>query len=253
MRKLYVLIPVLNEAENIPRLIDGISKWKLELTDIDFQFIFINDGSTDQTKNLLEKFSSSHPIHVLNHTERSGPGMAFATGFTHLSKIVQKHDLVVTMEGDNTSRPNILKIMLGRVDREDAEIVLASPYAYGGGMSNTSLFRVILSHIANGLMKIVLKFNGINTFSSFYRMYTGDAILRLQKTYGAGIIESSGFECMVELLYKILQSKFSLSEVPMQLDTSLRAGKSKMRVMRTIRGYLKIMRIKNKWNQTEPS
>lgn len=237
----------MNEAENIPRLVNSLQKWNEGMPEFIFQFVFIDDGSTDNTSAVAKTFSEKINLTVLKHEVNKGPGAAFATGFSFLSDKLSKEDLVVTMEGDNTSRPEVLKIMLGRVEREGAEVVLASPYAYGGGMTNTSFFRVLLSHVANGLMKILLNFKGINTFSSFYRLYTGETVLQLQKKYGAGIVETKGFECMVELLYKIILFEFSLSEVPMKLDTALRAGKSKMKVMRTIRGYFRIILIKNKW------
>lgn len=247
MKTIFVLIPVLNESPNINRLAAEISKWNQEIQDHSFQFIFINDGSTDNTPELLKSLEKTMPVHTLHHAQKMGPGKAFATGFTFLSGKISEQDLVVTMEGDNTSRPHILKMMIGRVEREGNEVVLASPYSFGGGISNTSFLRTFLSHGANSLMKIALNLRGINTFSSFYRLYTGSAVLALQKKYGPGIIESAGFECMVELLFKIVQLQLPLSEISMRLDTSLRAGKSKMNVLRTMRGYLRLMLTKNRW------
>ena len=88
---------------------------------------------------------------------------------------------------------------------------------------------------------------GIATVSSFYRLYRGSVIVNLQRCYGPGIVERAGFECMVELLLKMVYLRTSISEVPMTLDTSLRAGKSKMNVLGTIWGYLWLWRDGRRW------
>jgi dolichol-phosphate mannosyltransferase len=100
---------------------------------------------------------------------------------------------------------------------------------------------MLLSHIANGMIKSFLDIHGIHTMSSFFRSYRGSVILQLQKRWGSRILERNGFECMIELLKKITLQGNSITEVPMRLDTSLRKGKSKMKVLRTIRGYFAVM------------
>jgi len=71
----------------------------------------------------------------------------------------------------------------------------------------------------------------------------------LQGSYGPGIIERTGFECMVELLIKTVLLKASVSEVEMLLDSSQRIGKSKMKILRTIRGYFSLVPLRFKWSR----
>src|SRR6202011_5836974 len=105
----------------------------------------------------------------------------------------QEDDWVVTMEGDNTSRHELLRQMLTRT-HEGYDIVLASPYCYGGGISNTAPSRVFLSHFANAFLKGCVDIHGLFTMSSFFRVHRGSALRRLQACYGPGIIERWGFE-----------------------------------------------------------
>jgi len=86
----------------------------------------------------------------------------------------------------------------------------------------------------------LLGLNGFLTVSSFFRLYTGKSIILLQKKFGKNIIEHAGFECMIELLVKITLLNIPASEVPMILDTSLRKGKSKMKIIKTIFGYFHV-------------
>jgi dolichol-phosphate mannosyltransferase len=140
------------------------------------------------------------------------------------------------MEGDNTSNIDTINHMLTR-RREGYDVVLASPYLYSGKITQVDFFRVILSQVANTMVKLVLGIKGILTFSSFFRLYNGRTILKLQQEYGQRIIYCTGFEAMVELLAKLVRMEARISEVESSVDWSKRAGKSKMKIIKTVFGY----------------
>jgi dolichol-phosphate mannosyltransferase len=165
-----------------------------------------------------------------------------------LSEIVADDDYVLTIEADNTSRIDLFDVMKRRSD-EGYDVVLASPYAYGGSIVHTTPVRVAVSHIANAFVKEFLGIHGLLTVSSFFRLYRGSAIRSLQRHYGPGILECAGFECMVELVLKMVYLRMSISEVPMILDSSRRVGPSKMRVGRTAAGYMGLFVRKQAWRR----
>jgi dolichol-phosphate mannosyltransferase len=244
---LYVLVPMLNEAPNLPTFIASMRQMASELpAHITPRVLIIDDGSTDGTGDTAARLAAGLHLTVLRHDRKRGPGCAFATGFAQLASIVSRDDYVTTMEGDNTSRLELLSTMFVRM-REGYDVILASPYLYGGAIEHTTTWRVILSRIANVFVKEVLGLTGIATVSSFYRLYRGSVVLDLQRCYGPGIVERAGFECMVELLLKIVYLRTTISEVPMTLDTSLRAGSSKMRVLQTIWGYVRLWQDARRW------
>lgn len=247
-QRVFLITPVLNEVENLPNLTGSWRNLTLELNKYEFHFILVDDGSNDNTGNEAQNSCKDLNFTLLRHDTNKGPGYAFGTGFEYLSKIITPLDLIVTIEGDNTSRMETLQIMLERILREDVDVAFASPYAYGGGFQNTSFFRVLMSHFGSGITKIFLNIHGIHTFSSFFRAYKGSVIIELQKHYGNRIIEFNGFECMIELLKKLIIHGFSISEVAMKLDTSLRKGKSKMKVLKTSLSYFKVYSSAKKWN-----
>lgn len=245
--KLYIVVPVFNEAANVGRLINGLSSLKSELSDeFDVHSIFVDDGSSDATISRIEAASEKLAVSILRHETNRGPGAAFATGFAFLRGRLSPKDWVVTMEGDNTSDLSTLRQMLVR-RLEGYDVVLASPYAYGGGFSNTAWHRVLLSHCANGLAKLVLGIHGIHTLSSFFRLYSGRVICTLYNSYGDGIIELSGFEGVVELLHKLVQIDATMSEVPMKVDRTKSMEPSKMKVFRTIAGYFHVFARSRSW------
>ena len=244
--KFYIIVPAFNEVENLDRLFSSVMKLKDEFPYLDLIFILVDDGSTDGTGSRAIELSKGLAFVLLTHEKNIGPGKAFGTAFSYLYNKIEDSDWAMTIEGDNTSRLELVKQMFTRV-KEGYDVILASPYLYGGGITNTTTLRVILSHIANAIVKEFLGIHGIVTMSSFFRLYTGRSINSLQKQYGHSIIEREGFESMIELLLKMIYLKFSISEVAMLLDSSLRKGKSKMKILRTIYGYLTLWLEMNKW------
>lgn len=245
-RSLYIVVPVLNEAPNLARLFDGLRATAHEAATFDVSLVLVDDGSTDDTPRLAHELSKGLDLTVLTHDTNRGPGHAFGTAFAHLASRVRPDDLVVTMEGDNTSRTELIAAMLARVE-EGHDAVFASPYMYGGGIVHTHPARVMLSHVANMFVKEFLGVHGLLTVSSFFRLYRGAALRRLQECYGDRVVERDGFESMVELVLKMMYLRMSISELPMVLDTTMRAGRSKLNTRRTALGYFALFRCKRAW------
>ncbi len=245
----YIIVPVLNEVPNLPRLTAAFRALEQRFAnDYDIQFVLVDDGSTDDTANVASQLSEGLQLTVLHHEQNQGPGRAFATAYAHLTVALREGDWVATMEGDNTSRHELLGQMMTR-SQEGYDVILASPYAYGGGIENTNIIRILLSHVANAFLKGVIGIHGIHTMSSFFRLHRATAIVRLQRLYGPGIIEHPGFDGVVEMLMKMVTLRMTISEVPMLLDTSRRIGKSKMKVLRTIFNYLTLIRDRHAWTR----
>lgn len=239
---LHILIPVFNEEENMDYLVRTLSN--LDKEDIPYRkaFYLLNDGSTDDTvksfSTLCEEFSLEHRVLSLPHNQ--GPGAAFRLGFQTLAQEMKEGDLALTMEGDNTSKAELIKTMIHRLKTEAYDVVLASPYSYGGGFKQTGALRIFLSHMANALTKIFLKIHGINTFSSFFRLYSYEALTKYGRKYSHDLIHFNGFESMVEMLAKFVYLELKISEVPMVVDWTHRKGKSKLKVFKTSRNYFKL-------------
>ena len=169
-----------------------------------------------------------------------GPGAAFNTAFEQIfSKNYNDDDLVVTLEGDATSDPKTLQRMLKRTEEGDG-LILASPYLYGGGFSYVEGYRLLLSHIANFLYKLILNIHGLATISCFYRVYRLGALKKIKFMFNESVVTCKGFECAAEIVMKATRCKISITEVPFQVDWSRRKGKSKMKIFKTIWGYFKM-------------
>jgi dolichol-phosphate mannosyltransferase len=238
--KLHVVVPAYNEAGNVDAFLRSIGERLLPLA-LPHRIVVVDDGSTDGTGDLCRQAAAAGaPVEVVTHPRNLGPGAAFRNGFLHVLRDAGPADVVITLEGDQTSDPRILLRLLHRIWEEGDDIALASCYLYGGGIVGTATHRVGLSHLANGLMKKTLGLTGLATLSSFYRVYQVSALRAMQARWGDDFIKSPGFECMVEVLYRAGRLGLRISEVPMVLDGTRRVGKSKMKVMKTSLAYLRL-------------
>lgn len=97
---LSVVIPVYNEAENVPPLVERLRE-ALAAWSGGVEFLFVDDGSTDQTLDLLKHVQSSDPRIRIAHFRRNlGQTAAMEAGF-HLAR----GRAIVTVDGDLQNDP----------------------------------------------------------------------------------------------------------------------------------------------------
>lgn len=106
---LSVVVPVRNEADNIERLVDEIHA-ALEGR-VEFELIYVDDGSTDDTPQRLREAARRHPrLRVLRHARSHGQSTAIATGVR-----AARHPWIATLDGDGQNDPADLPLLLDRV------------------------------------------------------------------------------------------------------------------------------------------
>lgn len=235
---LLIVIPAYNEERNIERLLKHLKK--LEKVFSYRAIIIVDDGSGDKTVDIISSYKSRLPVSLFTLSSNSGPGRAFEVGLSEALKLADKSDVICTMEADTTSDLSILPQMLGQITY-GSDVVLASCYSpHGGDVVGTSKDRKILSFVANFLLRTFFPIVGIYTYSSFYRLYRPSALVRL-KEMRPKLFTESGFVCMVELLIQLGRLPIQITEVPMILKGSRRLGSSKMKIVKTIFAYLRVI------------
>jgi dolichol-phosphate mannosyltransferase len=233
---IYFVVPAYNEAPNLPRLLNSLWIWSSQRRE-PCHVIPVDDGSRDDTPAILASFNKL-PITVVRHSVNRNVHEVFRSGFEAWRKLPwSTPDLVVTIEADQTSSLDILDEMVARARNGD-DVVLASCYAPGGEVVGTTLYRTLLSSTANLILRCTPGMPSVSTFSSFYRVYRAPFLAHALEAYGSRLIEAQGFVCVVEMLLKFGRIDARISEVPLRLDGKQRVGASKMKVVRTIRGYL---------------
>lgn len=115
--KFSIVIPVFNEAENLEILHDRLSKVMAGLGG-PYEIIFVDDGSTDASFELLKRLSQSDDkVKVIRFTRNFGQHIAITAGLDH-----SKGDKVILMDADLQDQPEEIPKLLAELS-EDYDIV----------------------------------------------------------------------------------------------------------------------------------
>ena len=223
---LSIVIPCFNEADNVDVLSRELGPVVEQLRqDRTVELVFVDDGSTDGTGDLLERrFIGDQCATVVRHGHNRGLGAALRTGFG------QAHgDVIVSTDSDATYPfPLILKLL--DLLEPGVDIVTASCYHPQGGVDNVPGYRVFLSKSASLMYRVILDWR-IHTYTCMFRAYRRQVLEKIT-------FESDGFLSVTELLAKALVDGYVVRELPCTLRAR-RYGASKAKVARIIRSHLR--------------
>ena len=246
---LYILIPVFNEAENIPNLYNDLKDIIPEQKKL---IVFSDDGSSDNSIKVIEKLFKDIPHHIISNLSNHGPGNAFNVGFEWiLLDSSDDNDIVITLEADSTSDISLLPKMIA-INNLGYNLILSSVYAQGGGFEGTTFYRKLISSIANLTFRFLFDIKTL-TLSSFYRLYSVDLLRRIKVNNANLIISEKGFISMLEILVKSIHQKANIIEIPMTLHSKKRNGKSKMKIIKTFLEYVKFFLKMRKYKKNNPT
>jgi len=116
MYKLSVIIPIFNEGENVIPLSQEIKETLIPLISgkiiKDYEIIFVNDGSKDNTQNILEEINKKDKkIRFIQFRKNFGQTPALKAGFEN-----SKGDLIITMDGDLQNDPKDIPRLIKKLE-----------------------------------------------------------------------------------------------------------------------------------------
>ncbi|KKR78289.1 MAG: Glycosyl transferase family 2 [Candidatus Curtissbacteria bacterium GW2011_GWA1_40_9] len=231
---IYILIPSFNEAANLQGLVKNISTFLKGNNKI----YLIDDGSSDNTKEITRTLKNKFPIIRIGYDNNRGAGYAFKYGFNFVIPKLKNKDIVVTMEADNTTDYKILNSLI--TIAKTGKVALASPHAQGGSFIGVTGYRIFLSRVASILDSLIFRIKGVKTYSSFYRVYPANILIDLKKHYKNEFISHDGFPSVVELLIRINKLGYQFIEIASKVDWTKRKGSSKMHLINSIKNHLKL-------------
>lgn len=201
---ILAIIPTYNEAENIPVLMDRLFS-VFDKNKIDGSVIIIDDNSQDNTGKVAQDLNKKYPIEVVQRAGKLGLGSAYKEGF---KKIKDKNDVILTMDADLSHNPDHIPEFIKRIE-QGYDLVIGSRYVPGGGLTNISKSRRIISKCANFLAKIVLNIP-IRDCTSAFRCYKRKVLQDMDLSK----IKSDSYDFLEEILYACLKKGYKIVEVP---------------------------------------
>jgi len=217
---LSISIPALNEEKNVGGVIEGLIE-ALNKANIVWQLILINDGSSDNTLQIMQKFKEKYlsEITIINHSQNAGLGYSIREAIKYC-----KNDFYTWFPSDGENLPEeFLKYILLL---EHIDILI--PFAVNKGVR--SLFRRILSTAYLMIINI--------SFGTMFNYTNGNIIYR-KKLLDALDLRSDSFFFQTETLIKAIHSKKEIlfAEVPIILN-SRAGGKTKALRLKNILGVV---------------
>lgn len=211
-----VILPTYLEAENIASLIEDIENLKL-----DSSILVIDDSSPDRTaeivKNLQKKYGN---IFLCVRPKKSGLGTAITDGFKIFLSFQFPPRFIVTMDADYSHNPEAVPRLLSNM-KSGCGIVIGSRYCRGGKIVGWPFTRKIVSRVANGVAKFLMRLK-LQDFTSGFRCYS-TRFLRV----AVGSLCSRTYEIQIETVKQALSRGFSVGEVPI-VFVNRKHGKSKL-------------------------
>lgn len=210
---LCIIIPTFNEEKSIKRCAQLVFK-EIESLPAVTSVIFVNDGSSDKTENILieQKKNFGRKMIVLTHKTNLGYGAALQTGINFALK--KGFTFYLTMDSDLTNNPKdvvrFVKLMKPQID-----CVKASRYIKGGYVEGVSFFRRTVSTIGNVFASFVFNI-GVKDCTNGFKM------VRLSLLKGVTFKENN-FSIILEELYYLKKKHAKFLEIPYRLTARKRS------------------------------
>lgn len=217
---IIVIIPAYNEQDSIANVINDIPNIVNEV-------IVVSNNSTDHTEINAKNAGAT----VLKEN-RKGYGFACLKGMDYISKLKNKPDIIVFLDGDYSDYPEQLQEIVAPIINEDIDFVIGSrvkEFREKGAMTPQQVFG---NWLATFLMKLFFRatFTDLGPFRAI--KYNKLIALNMQdKTYG----------WTVEMQLKVLKQKMSYREIPVKYRNRIGVSKVSGTVKGTIFAGVKIL------------
>jgi dolichol-phosphate mannosyltransferase len=219
MPAVSVILPTYNEKENIAGLIRLMAK-SLKGS---YEIIVVDDNSPDRTADAVKKMQKYYPLRLIVREKKSGLASAIIEGARNA-----RGKRLVIMDSDMSHPPSAAKEML----EKDADIVIGSRYAAGGGIEGWSFYRKLQSWFATKAAKAFLGTGATDPMSGFFAI---DRRILLGTK-----LSVKGFKILLDILIK--NPKASVEEVPYVFQNR-KKGKSKLGAVEVKNYCLAIFRL----------
>lgn len=194
---LTVVIPVYNEElslqEYLPKLINecSINNWKL---------IAVDDGSNDNSLNILKQFNTSAELTIFHHKLNRGYGGALKTGISET-----KTEFVITIDADGQHRVEDVHKMYSLIKEKDADMIV------GKRKFDNNIYRTVGKYLIRFFAKrlMTIPIEDLNSGMKIYRT-------ELAQHYVKNCPNGMAFSDIITLLF--INNKHLVLETPIELN-----------------------------------
>ena len=190
MDLITVIVPCYNEQESLPLFYKEIVKVAKKMKEVNFEFLFVNDGSKDKTLDILRDLSKKDKrVRYVSFSRNFGKEAAMYAGFEN-----SRGDYVVVMDADLQDPPSLLPEMFKYIKEEDYDSVATRRVTRKGEPPIRSFFARMFYKIINRISKADIV-DGARDYRLMTRQMV-DSILSMKEynRFSKGIFGWVGFK-----------------------------------------------------------
>ena len=224
LHMLSVVIPARNEGACVAATVEHVEV-ELRLNRIPHEIVVVDDGSTDDTWDVLQELATRLPtLKPIQNTDEHGFGRAITLGFDHI-----EGDAVVVMMADESDDCHDV-VRYWQVLNEGWDAVFGSRFISGGGVIDYPVHKLLINRMANLFLRLLFHIR-LNDTTNAFKAY------RRRVIEGCRPFLSSHFNMTVELPLKTIVRGFSWTVIPITWRNR-RSGISKLKIREMGSRYL---------------
>lgn len=233
MQKISAIVPVYNEAECIEKTFAAV----LEYLDKRpyYSFLFVNDGSTDKTKEIIEsKINglSSSRINLISYDNRQGKGYAVNKGVQYADG-----DYICFIDSDLAYSLDHLDMVVEKLEYFD--VVIGCRHLTSDKVVGVKFSRMIAGKVFNILSNQILDLK----FSDMQAGVKGFSRIAAKELFNRQ--DLTGFSFDAELLYLAKKLGFSIGEIPAKVSESHQYKFSKINLLKdSVKMFMDLLAIR---------
>tara|TARA_Y100001970_G_C14223467_1_gene854090 strand:+ start:1107 stop:1823 length:717 start_codon:yes stop_codon:yes gene_type:complete len=197
---LSIVIPVYNEDKQLHNTVKKINKISKRIKD--YEIVFIDDFSTDNTKQIIKKSIRSNKKIKYYKNIKKGLGSAIGLGINKSTK-----KFVCIFMCDNSDDLSDLMEYYKIINKNNLDAVLGSRFLKKSRITNYPILKMVLNRIFNYIVKIIFLSN-YNDFTNAFKIYKKKTLKELMP------IVSDHFNVFLELPLKIIIRKYKYKIIP---------------------------------------
>src|SRR5262245_10232186 len=216
MPRAVICLPTYDERENLEAMIEALGGVLDTSRDV---VLVIDDASPDGTGEIADRLAAQRPwVSVLHRAAKEGIGPAYIAGFRRA--LAEGAELVLEMDCDFSHNPQDVPRLIAATD--NADLVLGSRYAPGGGTANWGIVRRIVSRGGCLYAQILLGLR-VRDLTGGFKCFRRAAL----ETIDLDALSAHGYAFQIEATYRVSGAGLRVKEVPITF-VERRAGASKM-------------------------
>ena len=213
MKKIIIIVPTLNERGNIEILYE-----KLKKENINFDLLFVDDNSTDGSKETIKNLAEkNNNINYIFRAKKMGIGSAHKDGIIWAYK--KNYETIVTMDADGTHDPRYIKLLIEKID--SFNIVTTSRFLEKDLLKGWPIFRIFLTTLRHFTISLLL--------SMPYDSSGAFRCINCKKVnmYDLILAKNDSYTYFWESIFILHKKKYKIGQIPVQLPYR-KIGSSKM-------------------------